>query len=189
MKRKILGFFLLLFALLVAFGIMFAPTFFTKNVSRNVQNKSFDLEHILSGEKSLELIFFGYAGCRDICSLHLASLAGFYEKLPFEIQNSLDVRFIDISSPADVTLTQRFAEYFHKDFKGLYLEASSLREYTKLFGVFFARSMSEPTEFDHTAHLYLVSKKENQKQIRYVYTSYPYDFSQIQNDIEELLNE
>jgi protein SCO1/2 len=189
MRRKLLGVFLLVLALLVSFGVMFAPTLFTKNVSRIEINQNFELERILSDEKKVELLFFGYAGCADICSPRLASLAAFYEGLAPKTKSALGLRFIDISSPGDKTLSQRFAEYFHKDFVGVYLEGGSLREYTKLFGVFFAPSLSEAMEFDHTAHLYLVGKKGNVKKIHYVYSAYPYDFSQIQQDIEELINE
>ena len=189
MRKKFLGAFLLFLALLVSFGVMLAPTFFTKNVSRVEVRQSFELEHILSGEKKVELLFFGYAGCSDVCSPRLASLGAFYEGLPPKTKSALGLRFIDVSSPRDKTLSQRFAEYFHKDFVGLALDATSLREYAKFFGVFFAPSLSEDMEFDHTAHLYLVAKKENVKRVYYVYSAYPYDFLRIRQDIEELLNE
>lgn len=189
MQKKLFGAALLTLALLVSFGVMFAPAFFTKNISRVELHQSFELERILSADENVELIFFGYAGCADICSPRLASLAAFYEELPQETKSHLGLLFIDVSSGQDAALSQRFAEYFHKDFKGLRLESASLHKYAKPFGVFFAPSLSEPLEFDHTAHLYLVAKQENVKQIRYIYSSYPYDFKQIEEDIEEFLNE
>lgn len=176
-------------ALLVAFGVMVVPTLFTKNISRIEATQSFSLEDILNAEQSVELIFFGYAGCSDICTPRLASLALFYKALPMEMQEHLGVRFIDISNAQDATLSQRFASYFHKDFVGITPQSRSLREYTKPFDVYFAPSFQDAGEFDHTAHLYLVSKRKGIKQIRYIYTAYPYDFKQIRSDIKELLNE
>lgn len=189
MKRKLLAIGLLLLAFFVSFGMMLIPTFFTQNISHISLSQSFQLEHILDETEDVELVFFGYSGCADVCSPRLASLGEFYEKLPTNLKKRVGIRFIDISSPEDVTLSQRFAHYFHKDFKGVNLEAQELREYTKEFGVFFSRSLSEELEFDHTSHLYLVKKEAEVKKIRYIYSAYPYDTKQIKTDIEELIKE
>jgi protein SCO1 len=189
MIKKIFGVSLLAIALAVAFGVMLLPTFFTKDISRIALEQTVELEHILSGDKPLELVFFGYSGCSDVCTPRLGALAAFYEGVDSETKKHLRVRFIDISTPKDPTLPQRFAEYFHKDFVGISLKPHTLRDYTKPFELFFAPSLQDATEFDHTAHLYLLSKRGGKKAIRYIYTAYPYDFKQIQKDIKELLDE
>ena len=82
-----------------------------------------------------------------------------------------------------------FLIFFNKNFKGIYLEQNVLRDYTKVFSVFFSQSLIDKTEYDHTANLYLIKKDNNKKKIRYIYNAYPYDVKQIKIDIEELLNE
>jgi protein SCO1/2 len=100
-----------------------------------------------------------------------------------------DHNFKDISSPEDIRLPQRFAKFFHKDFKGVYLDKATLRDYTKEFSVFFAPSLMEDFEYEHTTNLYLVKKGLGSKKIKYVYNAFPYDFEQIELDIEELASE
>jgi len=189
MNQKLLG---LSFALLVVFGsvaVMIAPTFFTKGVSRIELTKAFDLPHILNEEKEIEFLFFGYSGCRDICTPRLEAIATFYKTMDADLKKSVGLVFIDISSPEDRELPERFAAFFEKDFRGVYLPKAHLREYTRVFDIFFAQSLRDSTEYDHTANLYIVKKKSNTKEIRYIYTAYPYDFKQIKLDIEELINE
>lgn len=169
--------------------VVILPTFTTNNISKIALDKEIDLPLILNDEKEIKFIFFGYSGCRDICTPRLHSLQIFYNTLDTNLKNKIGVEFIDISTPQDTTLPDRFATFFHEDFKGIYLDADIRREYTKAFNVYFAPSINDKTEFDHTAALYMVQKKSDKKIIKFVYNAYPYDFKQIQIDIKELLNE
>ena len=72
---------------------------------------------------------------------------------------------------------------------GIYLNKIEIREYTRPFKVYFSQSLIDKNEFDHTANLYLVKREGKKKVLRYVYTTYPFDFKQIDLDIKELLNE
>jgi protein SCO1 len=189
MNQRLLGAILALFVVLSSVAVMLAPTVFTKGVSRIESKKSFELSHILSENRDVEIVFFGYSGCKDICSPRLESLGRFYNGADAELKKHFGLVFVDISSPEDKELPQRFAKYFHKDFRGVYLDKVVLREYTKAFDVFYAEQLMDSLEYDHTANLYIVKKENNMKEIRYVYTAYPYDFKQIQLDLEELVNE
>jgi protein SCO1/2 len=189
MNQRFLGTILALFVILSSIAVMLAPTVFTKGVSRLESKKSFELSHILSEKKDIEIIFFGYSGCQDICSPRLESLGHFYKEADVELKKHFGLVFVDISSPEDKELPQRFAKYFDKDFRGVYLDKVVLREYTKAFDVFYAEQLMNSLEYDHTANLYIVKKENNMKEIRYVYTTYPYDLKQIQLDLEELINE
>jgi protein SCO1/2 len=189
MKKKLYAITILILVVMVSIFIMIIPTFFTKGISRVELNKKFDLPLILDDEKDVKLIFFGYSGCGDICTPRLFSLNDFYKALDTKTKKRVGVEFLDISLSYDKTLPTRFAQFFNPDFKGIYLKQNILRDYTKVFDVYFSKSLTDETAYDHTSNLYLVKKTKNKKELRYVYYSYPYDYTQINLDIKELLNE
>ena len=189
MKKKLYASLMLSSVVFISILVMVVPTFFTKGIARVSLNKELNLPLILSDDKDIKLLFFGYSGCSDICTPRLHSLDNFYKTLDKTLKNKIGVEFLDISTPYDKTLPARFAHFFNSEFKGLYLSANVLREYTRAFDVYFAQSLSDKTEYDHTSHLYLLKKKNGKKELRYIYNSYPYDFNQIELDIKELLNE
>ena len=96
---------------------------------------------------------------------------------------------MDLSIPEEKNLPDDFAKAFHEKFEGVFLNKDIIRTYTKVFSVYFSTSMLDSSEVDHTAHLYLVKRGEKGKQLRFIYTAFPYDLKQIQSDIQELMNE
>lgn len=189
MKKKIYASLLLLFVIALSILIMILPSFTTKGISRVSLEKELKLPLILNDDKEVKLVFFGYSGCSDICTPRLQSLSTFYNSLSEETKQKTSIEFVDISIPADKTLPNIFAKIFNKDFKGIYLDKNTVRAYTKAFQVYFSKSLLDEKEFDHSTNLYLVKKENNVKYLKYVYTSYPFDFQQIHSDIEELTNE
>jgi len=189
MTKKLYGIFMLLLVICVSIAIMIIPTLVTKGLSRVSLNKEIDLPLILNDVKDIKIIFFGYSGCADICTPRLNSLDKFYKALNTKIKKRVGVEFLDISTPYDKTLPSRFSKFFNSDFKGIYLNKNILRDYTKEFNVYFSTSLTDKTEYDHTANLYIVKRTKNKKEIRYIYNSYPYNFEQINLDIEGLINE
>ena len=189
MKNKLHAFFVLLLVVFISILIMILPTFFTKHVSRTVLKQEITLPLVLNGEKDITIVFFGYSGCVDICTPRLNSLATFYKSLDTSTKKRVGVEFLDISLPYDKALPSRFAKFFDEDFKGIYLNKNNFRVYTKAFNIYFAQSLSDETEYNHTSNIYLIKKSANKKEIRYVYGAYPYDFKQISIDIKGLLNE
>ncbi|MCW8837186.1 MAG: SCO family protein [Thiovulaceae bacterium] len=189
MNKKLLATILLSLVLITSLLVIILPTIFTKNISRIKLNKSIDLELILNDEKDIKIIFFGYSSCSDICSHRLEMLGKFYSTLDEKIKKRVGVEFLDISSPSDMTLPNRFAKYFNNEFKGIYLDKKVMRNYTKEFNVYFAQSLLDKSEYNHTTNIYLVKKNNNLKLLKYIYNSYPYDFEQMNLDIVSLLNE
>lgn len=189
MKTKLLSASMIVLVVLVSILIMIIPTFFTKGISRVALNKEVSLPLILNDDKDVKLLFFGYSGCSDVCTPRLQSLNNFFETLDENMKKKVGVEFLDISVPNDNELPSRFAQFFNPNFKGIFLSSDILREYTKMFNVFFAQSLMDETEYDHTANIYILKKTQNKKELRYIYNSYPYDFKQINSDIKGLLNE
>jgi len=189
MKTKLLSASMLILVVVVSILIMIIPTFFTKGVSRIALNKEVDLPLILNDDKDIGVLFFGYSGCSDICTPRLQSLNEFYKTLDRDTKQRVGVEFLDISVPSDNELPSRFAQFFNPDFKGIFLDNTVLREYTKIFNVYFSKSLIDEDEYDHTANIYILKRTQNKKKLRYIYNSYPYDFEQINSDIRGLLNE
>jgi len=186
-KRRILAFSLGSLVVFVAVLATVLPSFMGKEVGRVSLNQKIELKHVLDSTKELELVFFGYSGCLNVCTPRLEALALWYKNT--QAQDRVGVRFIDVSSPKNKALPLQFAQAFNKDFLGVYLNPSVVREYARVFKVYFAQALWDKTEYDHTAHLYLVQRKEGSKRLRVIYTAYPFNFKQINQDILELLDE
>lgn len=189
MQQKNSALLILIAVVFVSILVMIIPTFGSKNISRVSLNKKLNLDLILNDDKDIKLIFFGYSACPDICSPRLEAINNYYKSIDKSNKNRIGVEFLDISSPIDKSLPQRYAEFFNINFKGIYLDLNILREYTKAFEVYFSKSLLNETEYDHTGNLYVVKKTNNSKYLRYIYNSYPYDFEQINKDIKGLLDE
>ncbi|MFC2073830.1 SCO family protein [Campylobacterota bacterium] len=189
MQKKLLSFVLILLVITLSALVVILPTFFTKGLSRVELQQDFQLDLILDKESDIELIFFGYAGCVNICTPRLESLGRWYSTLPLETQERVGLKLLDLSVPQNRDLPDDFVKAFHEKFEGVFLDKDIIRVYTKAFSVYFATSMLDSSEVDHTAHLYLVKRGKEEKQLRFIYTAFPYDFKQIQSDIQELLNE
>lgn len=190
MKKKLTAVFIILLAIMSSILIIILPSFFGKDLSHVTLKQEISLEHILDTHKELELVFFGYAGCRDVCTPRLEKLGLWYKTLSQQTKSSLGLKFFDLSTPEDKTLPDSFAKAFHQDFEGIYLPKDDLLRYTRTFNVYFSPSLMDETEIDHTTHLYLVKKDAHGKNhLRSIYTTFPYDLIQIQADIQDLLNE
>lgn len=189
MHSKIARAFFLLLVIGVSVLLMILPAFHSKELSRIPLSQEIELELLLDTKQKIELVFFGYAGCADVCSPRLSDLGSWYDTLSQKTRENLGLKFLDLSVPEQKELPQRFAEAFHKDFTGLYLQQKELRRYSKAFNVYFSSSLTTEGEFNHSAHLYLIKRDEQGKKLRFIYTAYPYDLQQIHSDIEELLHE
>jgi protein SCO1/2 len=189
MRTKITKVSLLLLVILVSVLIMTLPTFQTKELSRIVLSQQIDFDMLLDTKQDVELLFFGYAGCVDVCTPRLSDLGRWYASLPEKMRERVGLKFIDLSVPEQKDLPMDFAKAFHPDFQGIFLSESELRRYTKAFSVYFSSSLTQKSEFNHTAHLYLLKRDSRGKRLRFVYSAYPYDFQQIKSDIEELIHE
>jgi protein SCO1 len=186
--KKFLPFLLFFLLICVSILITIAPSFTSANLSRISVEEKIDLPLILDSNKEIALVFFGYSGCVNICTPRLEDIAVFYKTLDDATKQKIEINFLDISTPADKELPDQFAKAFHKDFKGIYLDRANIHAYTKAFKVYYARSLMESSEFDHSTHLYLVTKNGDDKILRIMYIAYPFDFKQIASDIEEFLH-
>ena len=189
MKKKLLPLLLIVFTLLISVVIVILPSFSSKNFSYIELKQKLTLEHVLNDTADIELVFFGYAGCLDVCTPRMQAIKLWYETLTKQQQDRINLKFFDLSVPKDPAVPDIFIKSFHPKFKGVYLSAQKLRAYTKEFSVYFSPSLFKKGEIDHSTHLYITKRANNIKELRAIYTSYPYDFTLITKKLQGLLNE
>ena len=165
------------------------PTFGTKDVALIEVEQAVELPLLLDAKEDVELIFFGYAGCLDVCTPRLHNISTWYSALSTKQQAHIGVKFFDLSVPKDETVPDIFAKSFHSDFQGIYLDSNTIRDYTKLFTVYFANSLTRSGEMDHTSHLYIIKRSKEKKELRLIYTAYPYDYDSLNKAVQRLLDE
>lgn len=128
------------------------------------------------------LVFFGYAGCADICMPRLQDIASFYRRL--ERPEDVQVIFINLLPVEDQNVPDAFAKAFHEDFTGFYPGEEALRRLRDEFNVVFERSLVDEGEYDHTAFLFRLVRERDGYRLRAIYTSAPFNGELILQDIE-----
>lgn len=129
-------------------------------------------------------VFFGYAGCTDICTPRLGELSSIYENLKKRDINIKTI-FINMKRFRDTTFPQRFAQYFNKDFIGLYLDDKDLYNIQNEFDIYFSPSIVSKGDFEHTSFLFLLKKDVINKNyiLDKIYTQVPFNEKFITDDI------
>jgi len=155
-------------------GIFLLPGVLKQNgiieVDRPVENALFD-----KFDKENLLVFFGYVGCRDICTPRLEEIAMLYDSLPPGMQAATEVLFINIKPLGDPDQSGLFSRSFHPAFKGVSLEGKTLETLMRVFDARYSPSMGRTGEYDHTAFLYLLKKEDAHYRIKAIFTLVPFN--------------
>ena len=134
-------------------------------------------------------VFFGYVGCRDICTPRLEELSSIYEDLKYKNNIDIDTSFINLIRLQDSELPQLFASAFHKDFDGFYLNNDKIQILQNEFRVYNSTSLTSKGDWDHTSFLFLLKKGIDGYYLKRIYTYIPFDKEKIIKDILENLND
>ena len=169
--------------------IVILPSFYSKDSFYIDHEQKLELDLLLDGKEDVELVFFGYAGCLAVCTPRLEAIKQWYQTLTEKEQQRVTLRFFDLSIPKDPKVPDIFVKGFHKNFKGIYLNESVLRDYTQAFSVYFSDSLFEDNEIDHSTFLYITKRDKHNRYLKAIYTAYPYDFNFLSSKIRGLLSE
>ncbi len=189
MKKQIYGILLFVLIIIISILVVVAPAFLSEHTAAVKAEQELNLPLILNDDKNIQLIFFGYSTCVDVCIPRLKKLSQLYNSLDKKIKDQVGILFIDISVPADPQQPSKYVRSFNPDFKGLYLNKTAVREYIQAFRVFSSRSLVNKAEYNHSSYLYLVEKKGQKKWLRYIYKTAPYPLEKIKDNIKELIGE
>ena len=200
MKTK---FFFLVFGVFAGLIIIFAAKYLSSNyytyqgslIDPPVQAVDFTLldqnsqPFRLSEQKGkINLIFFGYTNCQDVCPVTLAQFKKIKDDLK---QDSQNVQFIFITVDPDRDNPSRIKSYlanFDPTFIGLTEDTASLEQVWKDYGVYQSIQATSGTDdivVDHTTRIFLVDSQGNWR------LTYPFsvETSNIVNDIHHLIDE
>jgi len=98
------------------------------------------------------LVFFGYPGCRDICSPMLQRLQNIYENCANP--QHLAIVFVNLWEEMSTHETQQYAQFFHKDFIGLAFS----NELNHLFGAW--KIPQSNGQLIHSDYIYLLKNTQ-----------------------------
>lgn len=147
-------------------------------------DEKIELPFKINSNKKIILLYFGYVGCKTICTPSLSEIADIYNTLG----NTQNVSFYFINISKEGVGAEEFAHYFHKDFTGLQL---SQKETSSLMGTLRAYSsdaLVADGEIYHTGYLYLITQKEqNNFVLKTMYYTRPFDTKSIVLDIQQEL--
>lgn len=138
----------------------------------------------IKSDKKFVLLFFGYFGCRDVCTPILEEMSKMYESKEFEeIKESVDFVFVNLTPEVEAFQPDLFAKYFNNTFKGVYLSKSELFSMDRKFELYFARSLSDNSELNHTDNLYLIENNPKTKVLKSIYSTHPLKRKKLIDDI------
>ena len=130
--------------------------------------------------KDINVVFFGFTRCPDVCPLTLAKLAEMYRNL--QEPESLDVFMITVDPEFDTPeVTQNYIGNFHPTFIGLSGDNSQVASALQRF--FVAGQEASEGNFVHTDAVLILDKKAN---LRYVYGQSSLIY--LESDLQQLLN-
>ncbi len=115
----------------------------------------------------MELAFFGYTHCPDVCPTALSMLAQVMKKL--EKDSTLDtlpqVIFISVDPERDTPeLLKKFVPYFHPDFIGVTGDPQQLLLLTRQLGIMYGKAPGDDADdylVDHSASIILFDPDGN----------------------------
>ncbi|MDD5400868.1 MAG: SCO family protein [Sulfurimonas sp.] len=141
----------------------------------------------IKSDKKFILLFFGYFGCRDVCTPIMEEMARLYESKEFEeVKDSVDFLFVNLTPEVEKSQPDLFAKYFNKNFNGVYLSKSELFAIDRNFELYFARSLSDDTELNHTDNIYLIQNGVKTKVLKSIYSTHPLKIKKLIDDIIQI---
>ena len=151
-----------------------------------VVNKEIKADYIKS-DKKIILLFFGYAGCRYVCTPDLEKIADLYESKELKgVKGKIDVFFVNLTPEAPEYAPELFAKSFNADFKGVYLSKNDILKIDRNFGLFFSDDLSEKGALNHSDNLYLIQNTSKEKVLKEIYFMHPLNTKKIVDDIISL---
>lgn len=130
------------------------------------------------------LLYFGYVGCRTICTPSLEEIADIYNNL----EDIKDVSFYFVNIAKEGVGAQEFARYFHKDFIGLQLTQNEISNLMGDLRAYSSDALVADGDIYHTGYLYLITqKKQDDFVLKTMYYTRPFDIKSIALDIQQEL--
>lgn len=191
MNKKIIFAFLLFSVLIILIPIVQSFLFSVNSGGKITLNQTIEAPYLKDVKEEYTLMFFGYVGCINVCTPILDKLGKLYDSPSLKpLHNRVGFVFVNLMPDVSVEQPDEFAKSFHPKFKGIYLSQKQLMHIDRELGVFFSKSMSEPSEIDHSDHLYLIEHHDNGTMtLKAIYSMHPLHDDELIKDIMNLQRE
>lgn len=101
--------------------------------------------------KKLNVIYFGYCGCSDVCPLGLNQISSAYKKLNKSEQENVRVVFVSVDHKHDTSeIVAKYVSNFSKNFIGVTGNEAQVNEVVKKFGVKYIIEVTPDSHMGYT---------------------------------------
>ena len=175
--------------LVIIIPVVQAMFFSHRAAGKILRDVQIDAPYLDQNIKDVQLLFYGYVGCQHVCTPILHNIDHLYSSDGFTtLRSEVGITFVSLIPQDERDLPNQFAKSFNPAFEGIDLTNKEVMGIDRSFGVYFARSLSDPGELDYADNLYLVSRqKDGSYLLHYVYSTHPIDQQAIIDDILMLL--
>lgn len=127
----------------------------------NTQDGPFTLE---DDGKELNVIYFGYTQCPDICPTSLSVMSAAFNQLPETALDRVQGILISVDPERDtLEHLKTYAEYFHPRIKGMTDSPEAVRALSARYGAFYRKVDMKGSAMgyvvDHTSVFYLTNRE------------------------------
>lgn len=118
---------------------------------------------LASDGNELNVIYFGYTQCPDICPTSMSVMSAAFNQLPADALQKVQGILISVDPERDtLEHLKTYAEYFHPQIKGMTGEAEAIRALSARYGAFYQKAEVKGSAMgytvDHTSVFYLTNR-------------------------------
>lgn len=109
----------------------------------------------------MEIVFFGYVGCPEVCPTALAQMSKVLEAVNTDGEVAVGAVFVDINAGSrHQHPAQRYAQQFSPGIQGVSVSPDELKRLSEEFRLRFTQSDAGGGEIFHTDHFFLLKRHE-----------------------------
>lgn len=159
--------------------------------NQGMMNEPLNAPYLQKNPKRYQLVFFGYVGCKKVCTPMLHQLSDFYNSPAFShLKPVVGVSFVNLIPEMDPKLPPAYARSINPNFVGIHLSDKEIASIDKEFSLFISKRLNEPGEIDHSDHVYLVERnKKGDLILKNIYITHPMNKEKIISDINGILKQ
>lgn len=179
--KKVLGIALIMIGFIAIVALAFPTLSDPQHAGRSEKRLLVDFPFLKNETSKVVLVYFGYVGCTDVCTPALQDLAQVHQlSKKYGFVQEPSIWFINMTPQMDTLSVQSWAEHFDPEFKSYAPNQVELVKMAQTLNMIYTQL---GTKAEHRPYAYLLQKTLTGYQLRYIYTSSPYNRALILQDI------
>lgn len=184
MLKKIFGYVLLASAFLLIAALAFPALFDGDKAGRVERKECVDAPFLKNESASAVLVYFGYVGCLSVCEPSLKDISKIYTNyIGSNHGEKPSVLFVNMTPKIDLQSASLWVSSFHPDFKAYSPNKKELDDIVQKLGLIYSEL---GLKAEHAPYLYLFKKSPAGYELRYIYTTRPFNEAAILKDLNNL---